>query len=89
MEIGKRIIDAAIENGATLAGIAGMKALKVSASHTVYMNMGDYSGIGAVKDEGVIQSSQLFRRPYFVFSLHCQGGACLLDRLEERVRLHL
>ena len=35
MEIGKRIIDAATENGATLAGIANMKALKVSASHTI------------------------------------------------------
>ena len=29
MENGKRIIDAATENGATLAGIANMKALKV------------------------------------------------------------
>jgi len=45
MEIGERIIDAAIENGATLAGIASMQALRISASHTIYRKMGDYSGM--------------------------------------------
>jgi epoxyqueuosine reductase len=69
MEIGKRIIDVATENGATLAGIASMKALKVSASHTIYMNMGDYSGIGTEKDEDVLQNNQLFNWPDSVRSI--------------------
>ena len=33
MSIGKLIMEAAIEEGATLAGIASMEAIKVSASH--------------------------------------------------------
>ena len=48
MAIGKRIIEMAMENGATLAGIASMEALKVSASHKIYNKMGDYAGIGTV-----------------------------------------
>ena len=73
MEIGKRIIDVATENGATLAGIASMKALKVSASHTIYMNMGDYAGIGTVKDEDVLQNNQLFNWPNSVRSVLVVG----------------
>jgi epoxyqueuosine reductase len=69
MEIGNRIIDAAIENGATLAGIASMKALKTSASHTIYMHMGDYSGIGTAKDKDVEQNKRLFKWPDSVRSV--------------------
>jgi hypothetical protein len=36
MAIGKRIIETAMENGATLAGIASMEAIKMSASHKIY-----------------------------------------------------
>jgi epoxyqueuosine reductase len=67
MEIGKRIIDAATGNGATLAGMASMKALKASPSHTIYLKMGNYSGIGTVKDEAV--RHQLFNWPDSVSSV--------------------
>ncbi|MCP3871983.1 MAG: epoxyqueuosine reductase [Desulfobacteraceae bacterium] len=50
MAIGKKIIETAIENGATLAGIASMEALKVSASHTIYNKMVDYVEMDTVKD---------------------------------------
>lgn len=50
MEIRDWIISTAIENGATLAGIASMEALKVSASHMIYKKMVDYTGINPVKD---------------------------------------
>jgi len=50
MDIGKRIIGAAIENGATLAGIASMEALKISASHVIYNKMTDGKNINTVKD---------------------------------------
>jgi epoxyqueuosine reductase len=69
MEIAKRIIEAAIENGATLAGIACMKALKASPSHTNYFKMGNYSGIGTVKDNAVLQNNRLFNWPDSVSSV--------------------
>ena len=50
MEMRDRIISTAIENGATLAGIASMEALKVSASHMIYKKIVDYAGINTVKD---------------------------------------
>ena len=50
MSIGKRIVKAAVENGATFAGIADMEALKVSASHMIYNKMTDCSGMNPVKD---------------------------------------
>lgn len=50
MEIGEWIISTAIEKGATLAGIACLEALKVSASHTIYNKMVDYAGMDMVKD---------------------------------------
>ena len=62
MAIGKRIIETAMENGATLAGIASMEAIKVSPSHTIYLKMGDYSGIGTAKDHA-LPGSQLFTWP--------------------------
>lgn len=63
MELGNWIIDAATENGATLAGIASMEALKVSASHTIYRKMGDYAGIGTVTANDVLPNNQLFNWP--------------------------
>ena len=62
MAVAKRIIKSAMENGATLAGIASMEALKVSASHTIYNKMGKYSGIGTGKDD-TLGDIQLFNWP--------------------------
>jgi epoxyqueuosine reductase len=50
MSIGKRIVEIALENGATLAGIANMDALRVSASHMIYSKMAACSGMNPVKD---------------------------------------
>lgn len=81
MAIGKGIIEIAIENGATLAGIASMAELKVSASHLVYDKMVDCAGMDTVKDvEGLpdnefitddqaFQDSQLFTWPDSVKSI--------------------
>ena len=63
MEIGKRIIECAMENGATLAGMASMEAIKVSASHTIYTKMGNYAGVGTVKDGDALQDNRLFNWP--------------------------
>jgi len=82
MEIEKRIIDAAIENGATLAGIASMEALKRSASHTLYPNMGDYSGVGTVKDKDVEQDKRLFKWPDSVRSVLVIGFSHPEDKPE-------
>lgn len=68
MAIRKRIIEIAMENGATLAGIANMEALKVSASHLIYKKMGDYAGIGTVKD-GALPDNQIFIWPESVKSV--------------------
>ncbi len=68
MAMGKRIIETAMENGATLAGIASMKAIKGSASHTIYTKMGDYAGIGTVKDDA-LPANQLFTWPDSVKSI--------------------
>jgi epoxyqueuosine reductase len=50
MVVGKRIIEIAIENGASLAGLASMEALKVSASHTLYKKVVNDTGMKMVKD---------------------------------------
>lgn len=63
MEFEKWITEAAIENGASLAGIASMEALKLSASHTIYKKMGDYRGVGTVKGDDVLPKSKLFNWP--------------------------
>lgn len=63
MEAGKNIIEAAIENGATIAGIARMESVRMSASHRIYIQMGDYSGIGTVKGDDVLSNDQLFTWP--------------------------
>ena len=49
----------AMQNGATIAGIASMEALKLSASHMIYNEMGDYAGVGTVKDDA-LPENQLF-----------------------------
>jgi epoxyqueuosine reductase len=63
MEIRDQIIEAAIQNGATLAGIASADALKRSASHLIYTKMGEYSGVGTVKDNDALAYDQLFNWP--------------------------
>ncbi len=69
MDIGKQIIDTAIEKGATIAGIADMKALRRSASHRIYTKMDDYAGVGTVKDGDVLPENQLFNWPDSVQSV--------------------
>lgn len=63
MGIGKQIIDAALENGASLAGIADMAALRSSPSHWIYPKMGDYEGVGTVRDGEARPYDQLFDWP--------------------------
>ena len=81
MAIGKRIIEMAMENGATLAGIASMKALGVSASHTMYHKMGVYTGIGTVKDD-VLPDNQLFTWPDSAISVLVIGLSHPVDKPE-------
>lgn len=81
MTTGKRIVEIAIENGATLAGIASMEALKVSASHLIYNKMVKCSGVNPVKDvdglpddefianDQAVQSKILFTWPDSVKSI--------------------
>jgi epoxyqueuosine reductase len=61
MGIDTRIIDAALKNGASLAGIASVKALRKSPSHLLYTKMGTYSGIGTVKTDQT--TKKLFNWP--------------------------
>lgn len=63
MGIEKQIIETAIENGASLAGIANAEALKSSPSHVIYTKMGDYQGIGTVRDGDTLPAHQLFNWP--------------------------
>lgn len=81
MTIGKSIIKTALENGATLAGIASMDAVKVSASHAIYTKMGDYAGIGTVKDDA-LPDKQLFTWPDSVRSVLVIGLAHPEDKPE-------
>ena len=81
MASGKRIIEIAMENGATLAGIAIMEALKVSASHTIYTKMGDYAGVGTVKD-GALPGHQLFNWPDSATSVLVIGLSHPMDKRE-------
>lgn len=62
-EIGKQIIEIAIGNGATLAGIASVEALRSSPSHLMYLKMGDYTGVGTVRGDDALPHSQLFDWP--------------------------
>lgn len=69
MATGKRVIETAMKNGATLAGIASMEAIKASASHTIYTKMGNYAGVGTVKESDAIKDIQLFNWPDSVKSV--------------------
>jgi len=82
MSIGKRIIETAMENGATLAGIASMEAIKMSAWHTIYTKMGDYAGIGTVKDDNALPDNQLFTWPDSVSSVLVIGLSHPKDKPE-------
>lgn len=62
MDTGKWIIDAAIANGASCAGIADMAAVRTSASHVNYTKMDEYTGVGTVKEQDLVQD-QLFNWP--------------------------
>jgi len=68
-EIGKQIIETAIENGATLAGIASMEALKSSPSRLIYTKMGDYAGVGTIRDGDTLLDDRLFNWPNSARSL--------------------
>jgi epoxyqueuosine reductase len=63
MPHGQRIIEIAIEKGAALAGIASVEALRSSASHLIYSQMGDYAGTGTVRDDDSLSYNQLFNWP--------------------------
>lgn len=82
MAIGNHIIQTAMENGATLAGIASMEAIKRSASHTIYHNMGDYKGVGTVKDDAALSGDQLFKWPDSVRSVLVIGFSHPADKPE-------
>jgi epoxyqueuosine reductase len=82
MAIGKRIVETAKENGATLAGIASMEAIKMSASHTIYHKMGDYAGIGTVKDKDARRDIKLFDWPDAVKSVLVIGLSHPVDQPE-------
>ena len=69
MAIGKCIIETAMGNGATLAGIASMEAIKVSASHMIYNKMGNYAGVGTVKNDAALRDIKLFNWPDSVKSV--------------------
>lgn len=58
MSTGNRMIEIAMENGATLAGIASMGALKVSASHAIYRKMGSYAATVAAKDNEALPDDE-------------------------------
>ncbi len=82
MKLGKQIIETALENGASLAGIADVHALKSSASHVVYPKMGDYAGVGTVDDEETLPADQLFNWPDAVQSVLVIGLAHPADQPE-------
>jgi len=69
MTLERCILETAMKNGATLAGIASMDALKESASHTNYLKMENYAGIGTVNKDDSFQDKQLFNWPNFVKSV--------------------
>lgn len=63
MEIAKQIVGIAVKNGASLAGIADMKAIKSSPSHLIYTKLGRYEGKATVKSDHYLPDSQLFNWP--------------------------
>ncbi|MGM0453558.1 MAG: epoxyqueuosine reductase [Thermodesulfobacteriota bacterium] len=82
MEIEKQIMDTAIANGADLAGIASMEALKNSASHIIYTQLPDYAGVGTSKDDHGQAREQLFNWPDTVKSVLVIGLSHPADKPE-------
>ena len=60
MEMGKQIVDMALDRGATLAGIASRRALQMSASHLIYPIIGEYAGAGTIHGGDVRSRHPLF-----------------------------
>jgi epoxyqueuosine reductase len=69
MDIGKKIIEIAKRNGANLAGVADVRELRASSSHSIYTRLDDYSGVGTVKDDDKLARDQLFNWPESAKSL--------------------
>lgn len=63
MNIEQQIINLAHENGADIAGIADVAALRSSPAHTIYTKMGDYSGVGTTKDGETLTFDELYNWP--------------------------
>ena len=63
MGTGKKIIAAAMDSGASVAGIASMEALKSSSSHLIYTKLGNYEGIGTVGHDDPLANRQRFNWP--------------------------
>ena len=82
MSLGEKIIENALANGATIAGIASMEAVKKSASHTIYSEMGDYTGVGTVRERSSIKDFKLFNWPDAVKSLLVIGLSHPKDKPE-------
>jgi len=83
METGRQIIEIAMANGADLAGLASVKDMRASASHTVYPQMGEYGGVGTPKDEHPPATDELFNWPAAAKSLLVIG----LSHPEEKPEL--
>ena len=63
MQIGEQILEIAKDHGANLAGIANVEALRASASHVIYNQMGTYSGVGTTSDGDLLPPDRLFTWP--------------------------
>lgn len=63
MDYSKQLVGIAINNGASLAGIADIKAIKKSPSHQIYTRLGRYEGNARVKHDYSLPDSQLFNWP--------------------------
>ena len=63
MTIGEQIIEIALENGATIAGVASREHLQASASHLIYPQMEAFTGVGMASDGKVIATHQPFNWP--------------------------
>jgi len=81
MGIGTRIIDAALKNGANLAGIANVRALRKSPSHLLYTKMGAYRGIGTLKTDYMTEK-KLFNWPDLARSILVIGLAHPQSQIE-------
>lgn len=58
--IERKIIDIAVESGATLAGIAAMEDVRSSSSHLIYPEIGSHSGVDTTVDGDTHPDQQPF-----------------------------